>query len=76
MAIPILRIHEIVREGDPNRNPNLGGLSFYASYMKIVLENEGVDLKKWDDEYTEKMRRVACQRTDELITQAMQSYKE
>jgi len=57
---------DLIREIMPY-NPKLGGLSFYTTYMKILLENEGITLEEWDNCLTDEMRHEAFKRTGELL---------
>lgn len=60
----IERVREIIKQP---YNPKLGGLSFYTTYMKILLENEGITLEEWDNCLTDEMRHEAFKRTGELL---------
>lgn len=74
MTIKLERVVELIEQHDKNPDPKLGGLNFYVTLMKIVLENEGTDLKTWDDCYTDEMREDAFKRVNPIIRETI-AYK-
>lgn len=66
------RIRELITEHDERPNPQLGGLNSYATIMKIVLENEGIDLATWDHDRSKAERDAAFERAYALIGQVLE----
>ena len=59
------KFQEIISEYNSKENRNK--LDFYIAVQKIVLENEKITLKQWDDEFTEEKRSAAYHRAYEMI---------
>jgi hypothetical protein len=65
------RIKELIKEHDEHPNIKLGGLNFYSTYMRIVLENKNIpSYQEWDC-YTQEYRDIAFREADKLIKKAL-----
>ena len=69
--ITLDKIKEYIKQNDTNPIPRIGGLNFYVTYMRIVLENENIDLDTWDYKYSDEDRQLARQRVDTLIKKVL-----
>ena len=61
-----------MHENDNNPNPKLGGLNYYTTYMRMTLENEGIDLNTWDWMYSDKERKRAWDDIENLIKETLE----
>lgn len=71
MPITENRIRELTAEHD--NNPDRNNRTFYVAYMRIVLENEGVSLAVWDNEYTDTMRSKAFKKAKDAVQRAVKA---
>lgn len=62
------RIRQLIEDHDRSPVKGLGGLNYYLTYMKILLESNGIKgFHEFDYDYTERERHEMFKETDKLL---------